>query len=846
MSYLNYTTKTVSETLRVLKSQKEGLKKKEVEVRQKKFGENILEERRVNVFKIFSRQFKGVFIYLLIFAAFLSLFLGEHYDTITIIIILFINGSLGFIQEYRAEKTVEKLQKYITPKVRVRREGKIEIVERRFLVPGDIVLLEEGDIVSADLRLIEVQGLMVEESILTGESEPVLKQVLPLDFKVKEPQEAKNIVFAGTRIDDGYGEGVVVATGQEMVIGQIAKLVAGTVHESEFEKNLLRFSRFILFMVLITLGIVFLANLLIKSREVQISSFLLFTVALAISVVPEALPIVTTLAMAKGALRLAKENVVVKRLSAIEDLGNIDVLCTDKTGTITENILKVDEIISDVPNKLLQSALATFIFLGKEKTITNSFDLAIFKKARKELKDQTRKLKGVWSIPFDPALRRSSVVIEEEGKHLIIVKGAPEEILKISSSILKETKELPIKDYKDEILEKVKKAGRNGRRVLALGIKEIAKKDKYSREDEKGLLFLGFLTFIDPLKPKVKATIKKAKDLGIEIKILTGDSQEVATAVAKEIDLTKEEAITGEEMDQFSNSQLERIVGEKKVFARVSPEQKYRIIKVLQKKFVVGFLGEGINDAPALKLAAVSLVVDRAADVAREAADVILLKKDLGIIIEAIKEGRVIFNNIVKYIRYTLTSNFGNFYAMAAISLLIPFLPMLPIQVLLVNLLSDFPLIAVSFDRVDLIELRKPCHYNIRQIAFVSILLGLISSIFDFIFFAIFFRTGPALLRTLWFMESIFSEFVVFFSLRTRLFILKASKPAFILLFSTFVSTFLTLGLVYSNLGQLFHFVKPSSQSILIVLLIVAIYFITTETTKVLYFRSLARNRMKK
>jgi len=521
---------------------------------------------------------------------------------------------------------------------------------------------------------------------------------------------------------------VVISTGPETFFGKTAQLTLGLKKESIYEKDIMKFANLILKTVAISILSIFLIKIIIQGKE-NILDFLLFCVALIVGILPEALPLVITFTFSKGALKLAKERVVVKRLSAVEDLGNIQILCTDKTGTLTENKMSLANIISQDPEKCLKYAIfSSGYFTKKEKTSQGQFDDILWEIGKEKVREEIKKVKFISEIPFDSFRMRNSVLIEDESKkRVLIVKGAPEIILKLSLN------------SDENIKEKIAKEEKEGKRTLALAFKEIDK-DEISVEDENNLNFLGFFSFYDPLKKTAKGAINLAKKLGVEVKILTGDSLEIATLIAKEIGLIKNEnsVILGEDLEKMSEEDFKKACQEYLVFARVSPILKYKIVKALQENYEVGFLGEGVNDAPALKAAGVGIVVNSAADISKEAADLILLKKDLKVLIEGIQEGRNIFANVNKYIKYALSSNFGNFYSMALISLFIPYLPMLPTQILLENLFSDFPAITIATDKVDIDELKRPRAYQLKDYIPLILILAIVSSIFDFIFFAVF------------------------------------------------------------------------------------------------------------
>ena len=486
--------------------------------------------------------------------------------------------------------------------------------------------------------------------------------------------------------------------------------------------------------------------------------------------------------------------------------------------------------------RCLNFAFLASEFLEKRK-LRNPFDIAIFQKTKKEERLILKKYKLLFEIPFDPKRKMNSVLIEGENKNkILILRGAPEEILE-------RCLEIEGNLNKEEIEKNLKKEGEEGKRILAIAYK-FFDKEEYSEEDERNLKFLGYITFLDPLKKTAKATLELAKKLGVQIKILTGDAPEVAGKVANDVRLIDDpkKVILGKDLDSLSENEFEKKCEEFRVFARIAPETKLKIIKSLQKKYEVGFMGEGINDAPALKIAHVAIAVKGAADVSKEASDILLLETDLRIVIEGIREGRNIFANINKYIKCTLSSNFGNFYSVATMSLILPFLPMLPAQILLVNLLSDFPLISLAGDSVDVEELRKPKMYRLNQIFPLIIFLAIISSIFDFTFLGIFYGQNESLIQTLWFTMSVLTEISLIFSIRTRRFFLTAKKPAGFLIFLSILTSTLTLILPFTNFGKnFFHFTSPLPSSLLIIFSLILAYLFASEIVKQIYYGHLKK-----
>ncbi|MGC9031532.1 MAG: cation-translocating P-type ATPase [Minisyncoccia bacterium] len=826
MDFKEAATKNIEEILRELEGSLDGISDKQIKERIEVFGKNTFKIKEKTFLEILLRQIKNPFIYILFSASIISFLIGEKIDAILIIVFVLINLTLSFFQEYKATKTVSLLNKYFVSKIKVKRKGKEKIISEEDLVPGDIVILESGDIVPSDIRILEAQNLLVDESILTGESLPVEKNAIILTEIPKEAFEAKNILFAKTSISSGKAIGVVFATGFNTYFGKISKKISSIKRESIFEKEILYFAHLILKIVLFTIFCIFFAKLLI-SKSKNILDFALFCVALVVTILPEALPLVTIFTFSNGALKLTKKNVIVKRLSSIEDLGNIEILCTDKTGTLTENYLVLEKIYSQEKNKALEYALFSSSFATLKKyTSSGSFDKILWKEAKDNIKSKIRNIKIISEIPFDSFRMKNSVLIEDENKkRILIVKGAPEIILNSCQNISLEIK------------NDIEKIGKEGKRVLAIAFKEL-NKDKIDIEDEKELNFLGYFVFQNPLKNSAIDAINLAKKMNVKIKMITGDSKEVAGYIGKKIGLIEnlENVILGEELEKLNDNDFKKVCDTFSIFARVSPLIKYKIVKTLQEKYTVGFLGDGINDVPALKASQVAIVVDSASNLAKEEGDILLLKKDLKVIIDGIQEGRCIFANVNKYIKYALSTNFGNFYSMAIISLFIKFLPMLPTQILLENLLSDLPAISIASDNVDLEELQKPRTYKISSFINLILILAIISSLFDFIFFAIFRKSEPFTLRTAWFVMSLLTEIALLFSIRTNNFFLKAKKPGSILLFFSFLIIFIALFLPYSDFGKaFFDFSSLSFKNLFLLIFLVILYFITTEFIKLIY-----------
>lgn len=817
----------IEEVSSMLESSSEGLNEKEAKNRLKIFGKNELKKKRVDTLKIFFSQFASPLVFVLFIAAILSYFLEEEKTSAVVIAVLIgINGALGFLQEYKSQKAAEKLGKLISFTAKVMRGGKIIEISVNELVPGDVVLIQNGDKVPADLRIMQANDLLAEEAVLTGESYPVKKTTEQI-IKADAPQDMRNMAFMGTLVSNGTGIGMVVATSEKTFFGQTAALLEETEEKSSFEKNIAEFSSIIVKIIAISLFFVFVVNAVLGKGIFQ---SILFALALAVGIVPEALPVIITLSLSAGSLALSKHGVIVKRLSAIEDLGNVDILCTDKTGTLTESAIKVQDYYNadgKKDEKIIQYAgMCTSIVNYKGKISGNPIDIAIADYAK------TPKYELVHHIPFDYERRRMSSVVKIGGKLLFICKGSPESVIAISKTM-----------DKKKLIEDYHSLGEQGFRAIAVGFKTIEKRKNYTKEDECALEFLGFISFMDPPKKTVKQSLDIAKKLGITIKLITGDNAVVAKNIAKQVgfEFTDDNVITGEELEKISKNVKKLIEATEKctIFARVSPVQKYLIIKTLRANgHVVAFLGDGVNDAPALKEADVGISVNNGADVTKETADIILLKKSINSVVQGISGGRKVFSNIIKYITTTMAGNFGDLYTIAFISPFLKFMPLKPVQILLANLVSDAPMISIATDNVDDEELLKPKKWNVREIAKFGALLGLVSMIFDLLLIMFIINETAEVFQTALYVEIILSEIVIITCLRSSRAFFKAEMPSPMLLITTIISLVVGIGIIYSPFGSLFGFVQLPLNMLIIIGGVVFGYFVCTEIVKLIYVRT--------
>ena len=834
-----YYNKKESELFESLNTSRNGLSEEEIESRRKYYGYNQLKRKKPGIF-IFLRQFKSPLIWLLIIVSVISMFFGELISAIIILVIISLTSSFSFIQEYRAERTVLDLNKKISHKtIVIRNNEKIE-VDARNLVPGDIVVLNLGDKVPADLRIIESKNLEIDESILTGESISVHKTSSPIK-NVGQIQDYTNFAFAGTIISNGDALGIVIHIGNETQVGKLSKELTQPRPEVEFQKGIKKFVRFLVYVVLITTAIIFIANFLLKNNLLD---SLLFALAIAIGISPELLPVIITIGLARGARVMAKKEVIVKRLVSIEDLGNMDVLCTDKTGTLTEGDVKVHSFIdfngktdSDI---LLYSTLCNSATIHGKKIFGNQIDTAILQYSDEKIKEKARSYIKIDEVPFDYTRKRMSVLVKHGKESLIIAKGSARLMFKTCSRAYIGGRVTSISPHIKKIEDKFVELSASGLRVIAVAYKKTNEKT-YTKNDEKDFTFLGFLTFSDPPKKTIKESLEKLKSLNIDFKILTGDNEIITQKIAKDVGIPINKIVLGDEIDKYNDKELMNIANEANLFCRLTPMQKQRIIKAL-KDFGhdVGYMGDGINDVAALHEADVGISVDSAVDVAKDASDIILFKKSLGILAEGVIEGRKIFSNSMKYILIGVSSDFGNMISMSIASFILPFLPLLPPQVLLNDLIYDVSQMTVSRDNVDPEYLKKPKKFNLAIIKKYMLWFGPISTLFDLVALAIlvfFFKASQVTFRTGWFIESLSTQILVFFVIRTRKSPFWKSKPGKGILISCLGMFAFVLILPYTPLGNIFGFTPlPALYFAFLAGMIIA-YLFLAEISKRIFFK---------
>lgn len=826
-------------------SQTVGLTNAEATVRLRRDGPNAVgETEQSSALRLLLRQFINPLALILLFGAGISLVLREWLDAGIILTIVGGSGLLGFSQEFRASKAVAALRQRLALKASVLRGGTAREVPVAEVVRGDIVQLSAGNLVPADGLIVTASDCQVTQAALTGESLPVEKQpaVLPAEAGVSE---RTNCLFMGSSLRSGTATMLVMATGKRTQFGEIAERVGLPDEESDFTRGIRHFGGMLVrVMIVIVLAVLTINQLMGR----PIVDSLLFSVALAVGLSPEMLPAIISVTLAAGARHLAADGVIVRRLDAIENLGSMDILCTDKTGTLTEGLVQLDSAIGPDGEPDEEVFGAAYLNAAFETGIANALDEAIIAAgtAHGLSKDGTRKC---GELPYDFNRRRLSVAFADPHKPLtrrLITKGAFAEMLAICTLVREGRADLPLDAAQRERLDALfAEKGRSGFRVLAVAERALPGDGSPRRTDEAGMTLLGLLLFLDPPKADVQRTLGELAALGVAVKVISGDNRHVTAHVAAQCGMADAAPLNGADIAAMSDEALVHAAANTELFAEIDPQQKERIIRALQAGGnSVGYMGDGINDAPALRLADVGISVDTAVDVARESADIVLLRHDLAVLRKGIEDGRKTFANTLKYISITTSANFGNMVSMALATPLLPFLPLLPKQILLNNFLSDIPSISISSDNVDPERVAKPQDWDIRQIQRFMVVFGLVSSCFDLITFAALrwvFHTDAAMFQTVWFLISLLTELVVVLVLRTRRFCLR-SRPSNLLLIATVGMTILGVALPLTpGFDRLFGFEDPSWTLVGFSLALVLVYAAVTELAKHMFFRHEAK-----
>ncbi len=833
---LKFATMEISNIFSILNSSKDGLSEREAKKRFYKYGPNILvDKQKFNIFFEFISHFVNPLIIILFIAAGISFFLGNITDAIIIICMIFLGIILDFFQEYSADKVVKKLIESVQTTTLVARNGKQVEIPVASVVVGDIVFLSSGDMVPADARIIETNSFFVDQSALTGESFPEEKLNIKLKAQSDHVFKLNNIIFRGTNVVSGSCIAIVINTGKDTEFGKIALNLSNNYSKSDFEKGINNFGFFLMKIIFGLVLFTFLINSILKHD--YLISFL-FAVTIAVGITPELLPMILSITMAFGSKKMAKSGVIVKRLSSIPNFGSMDVLCTDKTGTLTENkieIVKYTDYLGKTDEQVLFFAYLNSTF---QTGIKNPLDLAIESYRKIDIKGYEK----VEEIPYDFYRKRLSVIVKHKDKILLITKGAPEEIFKCCNYCMNNgaviTFDRQIKQDAKNIFEQFSK---DGFRVLAVAQKRVDFKDRYDSTDENEMIFNGFILLMDPPKKDVKNVLKELLGFGVETKIITGDNELVTKKICDEVGLQIKSIILGFDLNKFTDDALIANVNDVTIFARCSPDEKTRIIKAIKaNNRVVGYLGDGINDAPALKAADVGISVNNAVDVAKEAAGIVLMHKNLSVIKDGIIEGRKTFGNTMKYIMVTLSSNFGNMLSAAGAVVFLPFLPMLPIQILLNNLIYDFSEVSIPLDNIDDDWIKRPKRWNISFIKKFMAVFGIVSSIFDFFTFYFLFyvlHVSQGVFQTAWFMESLATQILVFHVIRTKKLPILKSRASLILFFNSFICILIGWLIPFTWFGKKFKFEKLSLNIILIIIFIAFLYLIIAEITKRFFYK---------
>jgi Mg2+-importing ATPase len=831
----NYSSLPAEKILKNLQTSKNGLSEHEAKKRLTLYGRNVIAEKKeINVILEFLSHFKSPLIIILLFAAGISAYFGESTNALIVGVMVLVSVILDFFEEHSANNAAEKLKEKVSSTATVIRAGVKKEIKASEICQGDIIFLSSGDLIPADARVIEADDFFVNQSALTGESFP--REKIPAAAENKESNIPDNILCLGSSVVSGTALALVFKIGKDTEFGKIAQNILKKEDKSGFELGISRFGFFISKIILFLVLFIFLFNSLIN-KDV-LGSFM-FAIAIAVGVTPELLPMIMSITMARGSQRMAKSGVIVKKLSSIPSFGSMDILCTDKTGTLTEDNIKLVTYTDIFGNHDEQVFLHTYLNSFHQTGVKNPLDKAVldYKKAKIE------GYKKIEEIPFDFVRKMMSVAVVGREGRILITKGAPEEVILKCDSYYKQGKKSPFSvDLKNSAFAYYKKLSADGYRVLAVAIKpDLPAKEKYTHTDENQLELLGFVSFLDPAKKDAGPVLAELKRRGVEVKVITGDNELVAKKICNDINLDIKGVLLGGEIDALTDDAL-RVRAEKTtIFARFSPDEKNRVINALRSgKHVVGYLGDGINDAPSLKAADVGISVNTAVDVAKESADIILTKKSLQVITDGVLEGRRSFGNTMKYIMMGLSSNFGNMFSVAGAIFYLPFLPMLPVQILLNNFIYDFSQITIPSDKVDDDWIKKPRNWDLSFIKKFMYVFGPISSFFDFLtFFILFsiFKVGESTFQTGWFMESLATQTLVIHVIRTRQIPFLQSRASKFLLLSTFTAVAVGWLVPFTSLGKFFKF-SPLPLNILFTIIgLVAVYLVLVEIVKRIFYK---------
>ncbi len=836
-----------SEVLEQLGSTSAGLTSEEAARRLEKFGPNeVAKEKQLTWYARLFENIKNPLIILLVALGIISYVTGDLRATVMIFTMVLLGIILRFFQENRADNAAEKLQAMVSTTATVIRDGKRVEVALKELVPGDVIILSAGDMVPADVRLISSKDLFLNQSTLTGESLPVEKSQAPADKSTSNPLDMQCLCFLGSNVESGTATAVVVLTGGDTFFGALASSIMGQRQLTSFDMGIRDFTWLMIGFIGIMVPLVFLFNGLSKGNWLEA---FLFAMAVAVGLTPEMLPMIVTVNLSKGAIAMSRKKVIVKRLNAIQNFGAMDVLCTDKTGTITQGRIVLEQHL-DVRGKESDKVLHYgYINSYYQTGLKNLMDIAILNHQNlNEDLQVDEKYRKIDELPFDFQRRRMSVIVEDnQDRHHLICKGAVEEIMRLSSHVEVDGEILEVTPEHDAKRQRlVRELNSQGFRVLAVAYRTFlgdSDEPHYTVADESSMILLGYMAFLDPPKESASEALSKLNKHNVAVKILTGDNDAVTVSICKQVGLPVEDFLLGSSIDEMDDAGLGAAAETISVFAKLSPSHKERIIRVLKARgHVVGFMGDGINDAPALKAADVGISVDSAVDIAKESSDIILLENSLLVLERGVMEGRRVFGNIVKYIKMAASSNFGNMFSVLGGSLFLPFVPMLPIQVLTNNLLYDFSQTAIPSDTVDEDWLEKPRKWSIGNMRRFILFIGPISSIFDYMTFFIMLYifnawTNPALFHTGWFVESLFTQTLIIHIIRTNKIPFIQSRASKALMLTSLAIAAIGAYLPYSPLAGALGLVALPTRYWLLLTVVIICYMILTQVVKTWFIR---------
>ena len=834
-----------------------GFTEEQVEAIRDEKGENTIDYGRekpiwLKFLSSFVNPFSMVLFAIVGISLFTDVILADHgeQDWITIIIILSliaVAGLLEFWQEHKAYKEAKSLKNMVSAKTSVIREGAEKDINVSDVVPGDLVTLAAGDMIPADMRILQAKDLFINESALTGESEPIEK-FSEIKGRAATVIETPNIAFMGTNVISGSAQGIVIATANDTYLGSIAHELTGTRAKSSFEKGIGSVSKFLLRLTLFMVPIILLINGLTKGDWI---GSLIFACAVAVGLAPELLPMITTSTLAKGAMFMARQKVIVKNINSIPSFGGMSLLCTDKTGTLTEDEIILEKYLNIYGEE--DMSVLTYAYLNSkfQTGLKSMIDVALIERATKDGYEKCADFYRVTDeIPWDFTRRRMSVVLSDgDDARTLITKGALEEMLKCCSQVVYKGEIVGLTDEaREQALKVADELNSEGLRLIAVAYKnDVEGVETFGVADESQMVLSGICAFLDPPKESAGEAVKALNDHGIEVKVLTGDNEKVTATVCGRVGIgaSPDKIMMGAEVEPLTDDQLKEAMTEKNIFAKLSPVQKARVVRCFQELgHTVGFLGDGINDAPALRQADVGVSVDTGVDISKESADVILMEKDLMVLERGVLEGRKTFTNLLKYLRLAVSGNFGNIFAIIVSAVFLPFLPMLPVMILVQNLLADFAQIAIPFDKVDAEDLKSPKKFSIKSIARFTYIFGPVSSIFDVATFAILWfvfaynaETLQSGFQTGWFLFGILSQITVFHFLRTKRMPFIQSRASLPLVLSTVAVGAAAVALPFTAFGAALGFAAPPVSYLGWLVGIIAVYAIITQMAKTIYIK---------